>query len=144
MRLTILVSTLFLACGTTEKDNSSNKTAEATSEPTSEPASSPTADPQETSCSDLPSQECFECFANENMEGYTAYANALISNCYCSTECGDSCTDFCATGDGSVPPSSECNTCVQGVINDQNSECVQGFRADCQASNDCILFVGVR
>ena len=74
------------------------------------------------------------------MTGYTAYANALISNCYCSTECGDSCTDFCATGDGSVAPSTECETCVQGVANDQNSECIQGFSAACQADPECLGF----
>ncbi|MAA80620.1 MAG: hypothetical protein CL916_15295, partial [Deltaproteobacteria bacterium] len=129
------------ACGTAEKDDSADSTVtEATSEPTSEPASSPTIDPDETTCGDLPTQECFECLANENPAGYSAYANALIGNCYCSTECGETCTDFCAVGDGSVQPSSECDTCVQGVANDQNSECIQDFSAACQADPECANF----
>lgn len=142
MSLTILMSTLFLACGTAEKeDTADTAVAEATSEPTSEPASSPTVEEEETGCGDLPTaQECFECFANENMTGYTAYANALISNCYCSTECGETCTDFCATGDGSVAPSAECETCVQGVAGDQNSECLADFSAACQADPECLNF----
>ena len=141
MSLTILMSTLFLACGTAEKDDTSEATAEATSEPTSEPASSPTADPQETTCSDLPSQECFECFANENASGYTAYANAVIGSCYCGTECEEDCTDFCASsGDGSVQPSTECGTCFNTVTADQNSACIQDFSTACQADADCVSF----
>ena len=120
MSLTILMSTLFLACGTAEKeDTADTAVAEATSEPTSEPASSPTVEEEETGCADLPTaQECFECFANENMTGYTAYANALISNCYCSTECGETCTDFCLVVTGVTPFPRW--TCVQTVGNDRN------------------------
>ena len=138
MSLTILISTLFLACGTAEKEDTADT---AVSEPTSEPTSSPTVvEDHESACEDLPTQECFECFANENMAGYSAYANALIANCYCSTECGETCTDFCATGDGSVPPSAECETCVQSVGSDQHSECIQDFSAACQADPECINF----
>ena len=142
MRLTILLSTtLLLACGTAEKEDTSERVAEATSEPTSEPASSPTAQPDETTCSDLPSQECFECFANENPTGYNAYATAVIGNCYCGTECGEECTDFCASGaDGSVQPSTECGTCFNTVTADQNSACIQGFSAECQADANCVSF----
>ena len=139
MSFTILISTLFLACGTAEKeDTADTAVAEATSEPTSEPASSPTV--EETGCEDLPTQECFECFANENPTGYNAYVGVLINNCYCGTECSEACTDFCATGDGSVAPSAECDTCVGAVANDQNSACIADFSAACQADPECLSF----
>lgn len=131
-----------VACGNAEKDTATSEpTSEATSEPTAEPASSPTNEPESTDCSSLASgQECFECFADENMSGYTAYADALITNCYCGTECGTDCANFCASDDATTNPSAECSTCVQTVTGDQASECISGFSAACQANAECVAF----
>jgi hypothetical protein len=139
---TILLSLLVfsVACGTAEKDDTSSETtAEATSEPTSEPASSPTTDPG-NDCTALSSQECFECFANEDIDGYTAYSTSVVTYCYCGVECGTDCADFCASEDGSVTPAAECDSCVTSVGNDQSSQCIQDFSAACNADSDCVAF----
>ena len=138
MRSILIFGALLVACGTAEKDDTS---AVDFSEPTAEPTSSPSEPAvSETSCSDLSAQECFQCFAEENMTGYNAYIGAVIENCYCGTECGTDCADFCATPDGSVQPSATCETCVGTVGNDQTSQCIQGFSADCQGDANCVAF----
>ena len=138
----ILLSGLFIACGSKDTDTSTSTDPEASSEPTSEPASSPTIDPEE-GCADLATfDECANCFAQENATGYSAYATSLITYCYCGVECGESCTDFCASGgDGSVQPSADCNTCTGEVTASQDSQCITDFGAACQADANCMSFV---
>jgi|GEM_PF-5200814 len=142
MSLFIFIVGLFVACGSKETDTSSDTST--TTEPTSEPASSPTDQPTEEpeGCADMSTfDECFQCFYDENPTGYMAYANAIIGNCYCGTECEESCTDFCASEDGSVQPSTECETCVGGVTQDQSSACVAGFQTECSGDPACVSFV---
>ena len=140
----IALSFLFTACiPTTKDDTGSSTTVEASSEPSSEPASEPAGEPaadNTTDCTDMNSQECFECFINENQAGYQAYVVALVDNCYCANDCADSCTDFCADSSMQTTPSQECETCVSGVANDQTSACITGFSADCQADATCLDF----
>ena len=141
MNTFLLLSGIFIACGSKEADTSSSEVG-FSSQPTSEPASAPTVE-EEEGCSDLSTfDECAQCLAQENMTGYSAYASSLITYCYCGAECGDSCTDFCATGgDGSVQPSAECNTCTSEVTGSQESQCITEFSAACQADADCMQFV---
>ncbi|MBM76482.1 MAG: hypothetical protein CMK59_13835 [Proteobacteria bacterium] len=142
----LAVSFLLTACIPSAKDDtSSNTIAEASSEPSSdasEPTSEPTSEPSAgtSNCTDMSSQECFECFAMEDQAGYQAYVNALVGNCYCANDCEASCTDFCSDPSLQTPPSADCDSCVNGVISDQSSACIQGFSADCQADATCINF----
>jgi len=142
MSFFILIIGLFSACGTAEKEDTSANTTEPTSEPTSQPTSQPESLPEEEGCDSLSTLEaCFECFINENPTGYNAYATALVSNCYCGTECSTDCADFCESSDGSAQPSTECNSCVDTAIGDQTGACITGFQTDCSGSTDCVSFV---
>ena len=114
-------------------------TSEPTVEPTSDPSTEPSTEPGD--CSEFSTtEECFECFAAENNTGYSVYATSLVENCYCASECGIECSDFCTSSDGSVSPSNECSSCVSTVAADEGSECVQSFSADCNASPECVTF----
>ena len=119
---------------------SSEPSGEPSSNPSSEPSSNPSSEPSSSQdCSDSSSfDECFQCLANENPGGYEAYVTAVISNCFCGNECGSVCGDFCSGA--SDEPTAECQSCFDTVAADQNSECIQGFSADCGASADCVDF----
>ena len=82
---------------------------------------------------------CFECFAQADMAGYQAYIGALVQNCLCSNECQAECTDACADPQ-QMTPGSACETCFNGVAGNQQSGCVTGFMAECQANTSCSTF----
>ena len=134
-----------LGCSDKTSD-SSEATTEASSEPSSsepsessEPSSSEPSEPgtSETDCGDLAQQDCVNCFAEQYPVGAQAYNDHLFEHCICANECETDCADTCADP---TNVTQECNTCINTVGADQNSGCVQGFGAACQADSDCMDF----
>ena len=82
---------------------------------------------------------CANCFAQENAAGAQAYSGALVQQCLCTNECQNDCTAECA--DPAAEFSADCNTCFDAAANDQQSGCITGFSAECQADQNCMAFV---
>ena len=143
MKLYTFIAALFLtACVPAENDSSEPPKSEPTSEPSSsQPASEPSSSSTGGCADEANFNDCAECLVNENPTGYQAYAMALIDNCYCENDCATSCSSFCSDSTGQTAPSSECETCVDGVASDQNSACIQGWSADCGSDANCMAFV---
>lgn len=81
---------------------------------------------------------CYQCFAQQDAAGYQAYVGQIVSNCLCANECEAECANECAAPD--TLAEGACNTCFSEVSANQDSACLTGFSAACQADNTCITF----
>ena len=81
---------------------------------------------------------CYQCFAQQDAARYQAYVGQIVSNCLCANECEAECANECAAPD--TLAEGACNTCFSEVSANQDSACLTGFSAACQADNTCITF----
>ncbi len=92
------------------------------------------------SCTDQPDfNSCANCVAMENPAGSNAYSQAIVSSCYCANECVAECTAGCADPT-MIQQGDACDTCLNTVTMNQNSACIAGFSAACQADATCVGF----
>ena len=80
---------------------------------------------------------CATCFAQQNPNGASTYNTAVQDNCVCANECIVECEAACEDPNAM---DQTCNTCVNTVGADQQSQCFQGFASDCGASQDCATY----
>jgi hypothetical protein len=135
-----------MGCLDKGEDVTETSAEEPSSEPSSEPSTSEpsTSEPNtsepgtsEEDCGDLDQQECFDCTIEAYPAGAEAYNNYLFEHCVCANECEETCADTCADPTNFTQ---ECSDCVNEVGQDQDSACIQGFGAACQADSDCMDF----
>ena len=82
---------------------------------------------------------CYQCYAQQDAAGYQAYVGAIVQECLCSNECQADCAAECADP-STLAEGSACNTCFSATTSNQQSACLQGFSAACQADNTCLTF----
>ncbi len=82
---------------------------------------------------------CYQCFAQQDTAGYQAYVGQIVQNCLCANECEGDCAAECADP-STLAEGSACNTCFTQTTSNQQSACLQGFSAGCQADNTCLTF----
>lgn len=92
-------------------------------------------------CTDLPDEECGECFCTENQAGCDYYFIQLNTLCACGSgaPCASQCASDCPLTLNS-PLSSPCEQCLDDLAINSH-QCLTDYRTNCTNDSSCAQYV---